>query len=166
MGLGTTLAEADIILRTERKAIEWGITKPTDTPNHLTPTQEWLYKAAIIDPWKDVSPLKILTGQGSEKYIRVNGTQIPATGETWGASRSYVVGDVICDPNAADYMLANEGWYYCNANHTSAASGTNGPPSDGTSTRWTKVDFRLSDIGKQYEAAQIADAIAYATSVS
>ena len=150
MGAGTTLAEAALIRATTRKAIEWGITHPTDTPNHASPPQEWLYNAALIDPWYSVSITTMLTG-GTTGYVRATGTRIHPSGETWVSGRSFLAGDVTNDVNAADYLIGNEGWYYCNAPHTSAASGVNGPPSDPLQTRWTKCDLRLSDVGKEYE---------------
>lgn len=153
IGAGTTFAEAEVIRATTRKSLEWGITHPTTTPNHLESRQVWLYNAGLVDPWWDI-PLRIFI---VSSYIRATGTQINALGEVWTSGRSYAAGDVVCDPNAADYLLCNEGWYFCKVGgaHTSAASGVNGPPSDGSSTRWTKVNFALSDAGKNFETTRI-----------
>lgn len=161
-GYGTTLEQAKLVRDTTRKALEWGITKSTITPNHLAPRQVWLYEAALVDPWHDVTIQQMLTGG----YVRASGTQIPATGETWGASRSYAVGDVVCDENAAEYLVGNEGWYYCTGAHTSAASGTNGPPSDVSQTRWTRCDLRLNDVGKARETAKIWEILSTAYAAS
>ena len=160
-GYGYSLAEAELIRATERRALKYGMDHPNPAHGYPEPAQVWLYNAAYVDPWDGVPVSTMLTGRGTQNYVRNTGTQFAATGEVWGSGRAYAVGDVVCDPNAADLMIGNDGWYFCKAGgaHTSAASGSNGPPSDGSQTRWTKCDLRLNDNGKQYEARQIWNAL-------
>jgi len=153
-GGGTSLAQAELIRATFKRAITWGMSFPTDTPSHPTPAQVWLYNLALIDPWSDVSIEDLITGQGADQFIERGGLVVRGT---WAAATNYVAGDVVIREEAADYFRSQWGWWVCKAgeDHTSAANGADGPPEDVAQTRWEFCIFRLNDAGKAREVTKI-----------